>query len=232
MPDDYPAQYKVEPTPCMKAALDMHEAMSNRRMCEEMMLGRHLTLRPKIQEEIDAYTAEATFLQAERERLLCNCDYYAVKIERHDTLDYPTEVDHQDAGRLAAARLRGSSVRPDPVAALRGQGDGDASGSIKIVMGDTSKVTACDTSHEPSPGSTNTTGEVAMSFKVTGIMAHEFTPTWIIDSGDMIGQVDCVTMNSKRESAVHQPMKATAEVDLRFTKLDDVQEKITPLAGA
>lgn len=223
----YPAQYKVEPTPCMKAALDMHEA-EHRRMCEEMMLGRHLTLRPKIQEEIDAYTAEANFLQAERERLLCNCDYYAVKIERHDTLDYSVPVDHQTQDWL----LHDSEDRPFvqiPLQLYAGKASGDASGSIKIVMGDTSKVTACDTSHEPSPGSTNTTGEVAMSFKVTGIMAHEFTPTLETDSGDMIGQVDCANTNSKRESAVHQPMKATADIDLRFTKLDDVQEKITPL---
>jgi hypothetical protein len=223
----YPAQYKVEPTPCMKAALDMHEAV-HRRMCEELLLSRHLTLRPKIQEEIDAYTAEAKFLQDERDRLLCNCDYYAVKIERHDTLDYPTQVDHQTQDWL----LHDSEDHPFvqiPLQLNAGKVSGDAPGSVKIVMGDTSKVTACDANHEPSPGSTNTTGEMAMSFKLSGTMAHEFTPTLETDSGDMIGQIDCVNTHTERKSAVDQPLKATADMDLRFTKLDDVQEKVTPL---
>ena len=219
--------YKVDPTPCMKAALDMHEAV-HRRMCEEMLLGRHLTLRPKIQEEIDAYTAEATFLQDERERLLCNCDYYAVKIERHDTLDYPTQADHQTQDWL----LHDSEDHPFvqiPLQLYAGKASGDASGSVKIVMSDTSNVTACDTTHEPSPGSMNTTGEMAMSFKLTGMMAHEFKPTLETDSEDMIGQIDCVNTHTERKSAVDQPLKATADMDLRFTKLDDFQENVTQL---
>jgi hypothetical protein len=225
----YPAQYKVEPTPCMKAALDMHEAV-HRRMCEELLLGRHVTLRPKIQEEIDAYTAEGKFLQDERQRLLCNCDYYAVKIERHDTLDYQAQIDHQTQDWL----LHDSEDHPFvqiPLQLSAGKVSGDASGSITIVMGDTSKVTACDATHEPSPGSMTTTGEMAMSFKVSGMMAHEFTPTLTTDSGDLIGQLDCVNTHTERKSAVDQPLKATADMDLRFTKLDDVQESKMPLGN-
>jgi hypothetical protein len=221
--------YKVDPTPCMKAALDMHEAV-HRRMCEELLLSRHLTLRPKLQEEIDGYTTEARFLQEERQRLLCNCDYYAVKIERHDTLDYPTQFNHQTQDWL----LHDSELHPFvqiPLQIYIGKVSGDASGSVTILMSDTSKVTACDATHEPSPGSMTTTGEMAMSFKVSGMMAHEFTPTLTTDTADMIGQLDCVNTRTERKTAVDQPLKATGDMALRFTKLDDVQESKMPLGN-
>jgi hypothetical protein len=218
-----PVPHKIEPTPCMKAAVDLHEAV-HRRMCEEQLLGRHLTLRAKIQEEVDAYSAEATFLEQERERLLCNCDYYALKFERHDTLDYPTPVDHQTQDWL----LHDAKDQPFvtiPLQLYEGKVAGSESASIKVVMNDTSKVTPCFATSEPSPGQTVTTGEIAESFKVTGMMSHEFTPTLATDSGDLIGEVDCSNTHGERKSAVDQPVQATGDLDLHFSKLDDSIDK-------
>jgi hypothetical protein len=59
------------------------------------------------------------------------------------------------------------------------------------------------------------------------MMAHEFTPTLETDSGDLIGQVDCHNTHGERKAPIDQPLKATGDIDLRFTKLDDVQEKLT-----
>jgi hypothetical protein len=214
-----PIPHKIEPTPCMKAAVDLHEAV-HRRMCEEQLFGRHLTLRAKIQEEIDAYSAEATFLEQERERLLCNCDYYALKFERHDTLDHATPADHQTQDWL----LHDAKDQPFVLILLQlyeGKVTGSESASVKVVMNDTSKVTPCFVTSEPSPGQTVTTGEIAESFKVTGMMSHEFDPTLQTDSGNLIGQVDCSNTHGARKTAVDQPVAATGDLDLHFSKLDD-----------
>jgi len=164
-------------------------------------------------------------LQDERQRLLCNCDYYAVKFERHDTLDYPTPVDHQTQDWL----LHDSKNQPFiliPLQLNAGNVSGKGSGGIKVVMTDTSKVTACDAVSQPSPGRTDTTAEMAISFTITGTMEHEFTPTLETDQGDLIGQLDCINTHGERKTAVHQPLKTTSDFDLRFTKVDDYLEKM------
>jgi len=215
--------HKIEPTPCMKAAVDLHEAV-HRRMCDEQLFGRHLTLRAKIQEEIDAYSAEATFLEQERERLLCNCDYYALKFERHDTLDYPTPADHQTQDWL----LHDAKDQPFVVIPLQlyeGKVTGSESASIKVVMNDASKVTPCFITSEPSPGQTDTTGEIAESFKVTGTMSHEFNPTLQTDSGNLVGETVCSNTHGTRKTAIDQPVAAPGDLDLHFSKLDDYIDK-------
>ncbi|HWY20635.1 MAG TPA: hypothetical protein VNX26_05400 [Candidatus Acidoferrum sp.] len=70
-------------TDCMNAATDAHEKV-HREVCEEFRrvhIPRWIFLKDKLEEEIDAYTAERKYLLEQRQRLLCSCDYYSVRLK-------------------------------------------------------------------------------------------------------------------------------------------------------
>ena len=204
-------------TSCLHEALDRHEAV-HRKACEE---GLTLTLIAKAQEEIDAYTAEKNFLTDERSRLLCNCDYYALKLEETANMDFNSGMDHQ----VSHMTLLGPSDQPSvqfPLQISNGAVSGTINADMQVSFTDTGRIIVCNPNVEPTAGTLSWEGRRNDTFEVSGTMSHAFTPELKTTTGDFKGKTSCVNRTSSTTPPLPKLAGATQETTLSFTRFNDV----------
>jgi hypothetical protein len=73
-----PDELKRQATPCQLAWIDVHEGV-HREGCKMDAKSWNSILSKRIQEDINAYSAERDWLQLQRKRLLCACPYYNIR---------------------------------------------------------------------------------------------------------------------------------------------------------
>lgn len=148
-------------TPCLRHALELHEAV-HREYCNATH-GLYRMYQATAGEEVRAYTAERNFLVGERKRLLCNCDYYALKYAELNKLDYSSGTYQQhDVWHLTG---NGEDFLTIPLDLHEGSFSGHGSG--KLITADTSTGGT-----GPSLVSCVENGGIEKSFDVTGTMAR------------------------------------------------------------
>jgi len=123
-----PKSVRETATACQLAWIDAHEAV-HRKSCGKDGISWHSTVRSKIQDEIDAYSAESVWLEAQQQRLLCSCAYYSVRLEMERPLPktltgQPVRLFNVPNGSQAEKPFVDISLQPKPQSKL--QGDGSA----------------------------------------------------------------------------------------------------------
>jgi hypothetical protein len=84
----WPPDVARQATPCQFAWLDKHEAV-HRTNCTREGTSWHSTVRNKILDDVQAYSAERDWLIAQENQLLQTCDYYSVRLQMEMQLPKP-----------------------------------------------------------------------------------------------------------------------------------------------
>ena len=209
----------IPTTPCLRKALDIHEAI-HRRECEASFTKRTILLISKLNEEIEAYSTEIAFLESEKQRLLCNCDYYALKLEGHDTLDEAQGGDHQQQDWL----LVDSSNQPTikiPLQLSAGTVSAEAIGTLRMRITDTGEE-VCSKDHPPSPGNSVTHLNMTQRYSVSGTLRKPFEPSLTISSEQAVGTTLCTNSSgSVGPLAAQQSPFPSSTVSLLLKRFDD-----------
>ena len=217
-----PPDFMSAHTPCMQRALLIHEEV-HRTFCERSKAGGHYhTYRVTAPEELEAYQTEQRFLLDERKRLLCNCDYYALKLEQTDMLGESSSEQHWQLWNTATAQVPFARTQfvQIPLQVTDGNVSGNGSGAIDVSMKESGPVTPCNTTSQPTAGTETTTGHFDTTFAIKGRLSSQFKPVLTTTMGNFVGETTCVNQTSSSRSSGSLNTAGSTGFPLSFAALD------------
>lgn len=113
-------------TDCMKAALQAHEDV-HMDVCQslkkETMSGSWAFFKDRLEEEIEAYSAQQKYLEKQQRRLLCSCPYYSIRLEIQEDMGPAVETMRLFDSASPPRAYVDISLQPSP-GVLTGEGAG------------------------------------------------------------------------------------------------------------